>query len=68
MASQGYATAPTRNPAVAAEGFGSGAKPGIVPAPKGATMGKAPATGSGPATGSSTQGFGGSLIEGKVKC
>lgn len=68
MAAQQYATAPSRNPAVAAEGFGSGAKPGIVPAPKGATMGKAPGTGTGPAAGPSTAGFGGSLIEGKVKC
>lgn len=68
MAAQQYATPPSRNPAVAAEGFGSGAKPGIVPAPKGATMGKAPATGTDVAKGSSTQGFGGSLIEGKVKC
>jgi hypothetical protein len=68
MASQGYATAPSRNPAVAAEGFGSGAKPGIVPAPKAPAMGKAPATGTGTASGSSVKGFGGGLIEGKVRC
>jgi hypothetical protein len=68
MASQQYATAPSRNPAVAAEGFGSGAKPGKVSTPTGPVSGKAPATGTGTASGSSVKGFGGGLIEGKVRC
>lgn len=70
MASQQYATPPSRNPATAAEGFGGSAKPGIVPAPSGRiTLGKAPEPGTaGHAAGSAVTGFsGGSLIEGKVK-
>ncbi len=69
MASQQYATPPSRNPATAAEGFGSGAKPGKVPAPSGPiTMGKAPAQGVvGHKPGSSVKGFDGTLISGMVK-
>ena len=67
MASQQYVTAPSRNPHVAAQGFGSGAKPGVVSAPAGgAVMGKAPAGGDGAKAGT-PRGFAGGLIEGKVK-
>jgi hypothetical protein len=67
MASQTYATAPSRNPHVAAEGFGSGAKPGKVPVPQGgAVMGKAPANADGAKAGT-PRGFAGGLIDGKVK-
>ena len=67
MPAQQYATAPSRNPHVAAEGFGSGAKPGKVSAPAGgAVMGKAPANGDGAQKGT-PRGFAGGLIEGKVK-
>lgn len=70
MASQNYATPPSRNPATAAEGFGSGAKPGIVPSPSGPiTMGKEPAPGvTGRKPGSPITGFDGGLITGKVAC
>jgi hypothetical protein len=68
MAAQQYATALSRNPAVAAEGFGSGAKPGIVPAPKGPTMGKAPATGTDTKAGAPVKGFDGALKDGKIRC
>lgn len=70
MASQTYATPPSRNPAVAADGFGSGAKPGVVPAPQGkASLGKAPSPGvTGHAPGSAIAGFSGGVIEGKVRC
>lgn len=69
MAEQTYATAPSRNPAVAAQGFGSGAMQGKVPAPSGKlTLGKAPEPGiSGPVAGSPAGGFGSALIDGKVK-
>jgi hypothetical protein len=69
MASQQYATPPSRNPVTAAEGFGSGAKPGIVSSPEGkATLGKAPAPGVvGHKPGSSVKGFDGTLISGMVK-
>lgn len=67
MPAQQYATAPSRNPYVAAEGFGSGAKPGKVAAPAGgAVMGKAPAGGDGAKAGA-PRGFAGGLIEGRVK-
>lgn len=68
MPSQNYATPPSRNPAMAAEGFGSGAKSGKVPAPSGPiTVGKAPAPGVvGKAPGSAVKGFDGALISGKV--
>lgn len=67
MPAQQYVTAPSRNPHVAAEGFGSGAKAGKVSAPAGgAVLGKAPAGGDGAKAGT-PRGFAGGLIEGKVK-
>lgn len=70
MASQTYATPPSRNPATAAEGFGSGAKDGKVPAPSGGSvMGKAPSPGTnGHKPGSPIKGFDGSVINGKISC
>ena len=53
----------------AAEGFGSGAKPGMSAVPPGKlTLGKAPEPGvSGPVAGSPAGGFSSTLIDGKVK-
>lgn len=70
MASQQYATPPSRNPSTAVEGFGSGAKQGIVPASSGGSvMGKAPPPGvTGHKPGASIKGFDGGLMNGKVSC
>lgn len=69
MASQTYATPPSRNPISAADGFGSGAKDGIVKSPAGPiTMGKAPEPGvTGHKPGSAVKGFDGAVISGMVK-
>lgn len=69
MASQTYATPPSRNPQTAAEGFASGAKAGIVPAPAGkVTLGKSPEHGSNQhSPGAAVSGFAGGLIDGKVR-
>jgi len=71
MASQTFATPPSRNPASAAQGFATGAKAGIVPAPSGpVSLGKAPSPGAnGHSPGTAVTGFSGAgLIDGKVRC